>query len=24
MTVFRKNGATWLVVAHANFAAIPR
>jgi hypothetical protein len=24
MTVFRKNGATWLVVAHANFATIPR
>jgi hypothetical protein len=24
MTVFRKSGDTWLVVAHANFSAIPR
>jgi hypothetical protein len=24
LTVFRKSGQTWLVVAHANFAAIVR
>ena len=24
LTVFRKEGDTWLVVSHANFAAIPR